>query len=361
MDEKTKQILEEVRELNKQRKFQEALDLINKNIEDDPAVYNALGFIKMNLGKYKESLKDYDEAIKREKNSAFLYSNKAFVYFRMQDWKNTILELNNAIKKNPTIPEFYELRAKANMLNNNTKESLEDIEEAIKLAPTQEKFYEKKKEIINIIQLKTETDNIAENIFENAREHFKKKEFYTAAALLQKAISIKETGEFYELIGICKNNLNNFEEGLKDLEKAKKLDPKKDSIYRNIAKTLLSLGGMTNYKKSLKEYDTAIKLDPKPIWYFERSYVYIRLQENKKALEDINITLKFDPNNPMFLTRKGDIYAYSGNIDKAIEYYDKALVIDPLNKEIYDKKEGALLAKEKKIDFSQFREKGMYG
>lgn len=361
MDEKTKEILEKVKELNKQRKFQESLDLLNNNMQEDPAVYNMLGFIKMNLGEYKEALKSYEEAIKREENSAFLYSNKAFVYFKMGDWKNTINELNKALEKNSNIPEFYELRAKAKMLGGDLNEALVDINKSIEMTPTNEKFYEKKKELQNIIQLKIETENIAETLFENAREHFKKKEIYVSTALLEQAIKIKETGEFYEMLGICKNNLNLLDEGILFLEKAKKLDPKRDTIYRNLAKTFLGLGGIENHKKALKEYDMAIKLDPKNIWYFERSYVYLRLQENKKALEDINTALKNDPYNAMFLIRKGDVYANLGNIDNALKYYDMALKLDPLNKELYEKKEGALLAKDKKLDSPKLREKGMYG
>ncbi|MFA5383054.1 MAG: hypothetical protein WC356_07850, partial [Candidatus Micrarchaeia archaeon] len=312
MDEKEKQILEEVKELNKQRKFKEALDLLNKNKIDDPTAYNMLGFIKMNLGKYKESLLDYDEAIKREKSSAFLYSNKAFVYFRMGDWKNTIKEIDNAIKENSNVPEFFELRAKANMLNKDIKQAIEDINKAIELNPTIEKFYEKKKEIQNIILLKKETEDIAENIFENAKEHFKKKEYYTAGLLIEQALNIKETSEFYEFLGVCYGALNDFENSLKNLEKAKKLDTKKDSIHRNLAKTLMALGGIENHKKALKEYNEAIKIDGKNIWYYERSYIYLKLKENKKAMEDIDKILKEDPNNSMFLTRKGDTYAYLG-------------------------------------------------
>ncbi len=361
MDEKIKEILEKVKELNKQRKFQESLELLEKNKQDDPAIYNMLGFINMNLGNYKQALKDYDNAIKKDKTSAFLYSNKAFVYFRMQDWKNTINEMNNAIENNSNVPEFYDLRAKAKMLNGDTKESIEDIDQAINLNPTQTKFYEKKKELETIIQLKEETANTAETLFEHAREHFKKKEFYTAKALIEQAIKIKETGEFYELLGMCETSLNELKDGLKYLEKSKKLDPKKDSVYRNIGKTLMGLGGLDNHKKALNEYDQAIKLDPKNIWYFERSYVYLRLGEHKKAMQDIDIALKNDPNNAIFLIRKGDTYAYSGNIDKALKYYDKALKIDPLNKEIYDKKEGALLAKDKQFGRTEIKEKGMYG
>ncbi len=361
MDEDTKKIIDQVKELNKKRKFQEALDLLNKSKKGEPTIYNMLGFVKMNLGKYEEALKDYDEAIKKEENSAFLYSNKAFVYFRMNDWKNTIKELNKAIKNNSNVPEFYELRAKAKMLDDNIKESLEDIDKAISMNPTQEKFYEKKKEIQNIIRLKKETENTAETLFEHAREYFKKKEFYNAVSLIQQSIKIKETGELYEFLGVCYASLNDFENGLKYLEKAKKLDPKRDSIYRNIAKNLIALGGIENHKKALKEYNKAIEIDKKSIWYYERSYIFLRLKENKKAMEDIDKALKIDPNNLMFLIRKADIYAHLRKIDKALKYYDKALEIDPLNKEVYNKKEGALLAKDKTLDLKEYTEKGMYG
>ena len=123
----------------------------------------------------------------------------------------------------------------------------------------------------------------------------------------------------------------------------------------------MGLGGIENHEKALKEYTNAINIDPKPHWYFERSIVYLRLKQKEKAMKDINIAIKKDPYNPMFLTRKGDIYATFGKFDEAIGMYDKALESDPINKDIYNKKEGAILAKEKQFGIKKISEKGMYG
>jgi tetratricopeptide (TPR) repeat protein len=53
------------------------------------------------------------------------------------------------------------------------------------------------------------------------------------------------------------------------------------------------------------------------------------LGRSQEAIATINENVKRNSNNPTFLTQLGDVYMNQDNLDKAIELFEQALVIDP--------------------------------
>jgi len=72
------------------------------------------------------------------------------------------------------------------------------------------------------------------------------------------------------------------------------------------------------------------------------SFAYYNLEENDKALEYINKSIEMMPNKDILYIRKGDIVARVNGIESAIKEYERAIELNPLNKEAYERKDNAI-------------------
>lgn len=60
-----------------------------------------------NLGKFPAALKEYEEAIKRNPNSAKYYSNLGTVYIKLMEWQRAKENFDIALKKDPAYIKAY--------------------------------------------------------------------------------------------------------------------------------------------------------------------------------------------------------------------------------------------------------------
>ena len=112
----------------------------------------------------------------------------------------------------------------------------------------------------------------------------------------------------------------------------------------------------------LGAYDETLRQDPNDyVTLYRRGVEYCRLGRYQAAMEDVDKALKLTPSKePDMLMHlyslKADIYIGLDDLDKALEYTDKALIIDPKSfSETY--KKGNILLEQKKSDeaFSTFQ------
>lgn len=105
----------------------------------------------------------------------------------------------------------------------------------------------------------------------------------------------------------------------------------------------------------LGAYDETLRQDPNDyVTLYRRGVEYCRLGRYQAAMEDVDKALKLTPSKePDMLMHlyslKADIYIGLDDLDKALEYTDKALIIDPKSfAETY--KKGNILLEQKKSD-----------
>src|SRR5262249_31369629 len=64
--------------------------------------------------------------------------------------------------------------------------------------------------------------------------------------------------------------------------------------------------------------------------YFSRHFVWLKLGEPQRALEDVNKVIELEPEpHPISFASRGDVYRHLGEYEKAIEDYNRAEAIDP--------------------------------
>ncbi len=132
-----------------------------------------------------------------------------------------------------------------------------------------------------------------------------------------------------------------------------------EKIYKALAFSYVDQGKL---KEAIKIYKKYIEKYPesKDIFgiYADMSFAYYNLEENEKALEVINKGIKLMPSKDILYIRKGDILSRVEGIEKAIKEYERAIELNPINKEAYNRIENAtaiMYRKGKKIE-----EKGIF-
>jgi len=120
----------------------------------------------------------------------------------------------------------------------------------------------------------------------------------------------------YNNRGVTYRERENYQQAIKDYDKAIDLDPKFVKTYYNRAITYDILG---NYQQALKDYDKAIELDPKEAKsYNNRGIVYGRLGNLPQAIKDFGKALELDPQYAAAYMNRGIAYHKLGNLPQAL-------------------------------------------
>lgn len=89
-----------------------------------------------------------------------------------------------------------------------------------------------------------------------------------------------------------------------------------------------------NFDLSIKNYSEALSIDPKNLKYnsiilSNRALAYVNKKELKKALDDINQSIKLNDKYLRAYLRRGDIKMKMGEYESAIFDYNKVKELDP--------------------------------
>jgi tetratricopeptide (TPR) repeat protein len=132
--------------------------------------------------------------------------------------------------------------------------------------------------------------------------------------------------ESYRYRGMAKAFNRDFESAKKDLFYSYILDSSNVRVYYQIGK-FYYLQDM--FDSSINWYSKAInKNSTDPDFYDSRALAYTGLKQLSKALDDINIALKFKPDNDIYLNNRGLIKQKQLKYQEALEDFNRVLKID---------------------------------
>ncbi|XP_054743977.1 small glutamine-rich tetratricopeptide repeat-containing protein alpha [Anastrepha obliqua] len=105
-----------------------------------------------------------------------------------------------------------------------------------------------------------------------------------------------------------------------------------------IAETLKNEGNRLmkdgKYNEALLQYNRAISFDPKnPIYYCNRAAAYIRLNYNENAVTDCKTALLYNPTYSKAYGRLGIAYSNLKKYSEAQQAYEKAIELEPDNRD----------------------------
>ena len=121
---------------------------------------------------------------------------------------------------------------------------------------------------------------------------------------------------------------------------------------------------MEDYEAAVTDFNAALLLDPMNAeLYVQRSRPLAKLKRLDEAMRDLNFALDLEPNSPRTLYYLGALYESTGDTNAALDYYEKALAVDPEFDEVYEskakllaqlgRKEEALAAIDKALEYAQ--------
>ena len=133
------------------------LDLPYKFIETDPydvnneIVINNLGYQKMEEGKFKEAIENFNKAIQIKTNFANPYNNRGFAYLKLGELEKAIEDIEYALKLDPKNSYGYKNRALYFIQINKKEEALVNLKVAQALG-FEEQYGEEVNDLIKKIE-----------------------------------------------------------------------------------------------------------------------------------------------------------------------------------------------------------------
>ena len=117
-----------------EKNFNQAFEIFNKLIENfsnDDSLYNNRGLINKRLGKIKDALNDFTNAIKiNKKNDVALY-NRSEVLLNQSELNASLLDINKALKLVTNNASYYNLRGVIYARQNKYDKAIKDFNKSI--------------------------------------------------------------------------------------------------------------------------------------------------------------------------------------------------------------------------------------
>lgn len=172
--------------------------------------------------------------------------------------------------------------------------------------------------------------NSAATMYELANIHVMKGELISAKLLLKKAIQINPDNKWYQLLlaQILQNNKQYVQASEIYKQLIKKEPDNFDYYYLNAM-----------LQTSAQQYDEAIKtynqLEKKSGFneqiVLARQNLYRLMGKKKEAYAEVQKLIDNNSDIPEYYGIMADMYKEDGDMDKALEYYNKVLAVDPSN------------------------------
>ncbi len=373
-------ILQQAKKANKDKRYAEAVKLVDKALQQNPNLADAYlerGKAKYYLDEYKTAIADFDLALKYKPNFADAYLARGKAKYYLDEYKAAIADFDLALKYKPNFADTYLERGKAKHYLDKYKAAIEDFDRALKYKPnlidayidrgksknllkqytaaikdfdraiaidpksigsyawrgTTYRVYLKQKERGNRdldFALKIEPKNPQNYvdlalIFTITKKHQAGIEFFTK----QIATSGKDTEFAYWWRADLYNSAGKYELAIADYQTYLKLKPKskvnfKSRAFQSISSNYLSL---EKYTEAIDYANKAIELNSKnDLALADRGSAFYSLKNYSAALADFNAAIAISPKTGRYYYWRGFIYAYGfSNYQQAIVEYDRAI------------------------------------
>ncbi|PHX53618.1 hypothetical protein CP500_020555 [Tychonema bourrellyi FEM_GT703] len=293
--------------LNSLERYEEALVFYDKAIEldeNDKLAWDWRGDVLNNLKRYEEALVSYDRAIELDANDKYAWRRLGGVLDNLKRYDEALVSYDRAIELDANYQWAWSLRG--NVLDNLERydEALVSLDRAIELdANDQYAWF------------------LRGNVLYNLERYDE------ALVSLDRAIELDPNDkDIWVLRGILLYNLKRYDEALVSYDRAIELDANDQSDWFSRGIVLYNL---KRYDEALVSYDRAIELDANYQWaWANRGYVLYNLKRYEEALVSYDRAIELDANDKYAWRRLGGVLDNLKRYDEALVSYDRAIELD---------------------------------
>jgi clan AA aspartic protease (TIGR02281 family) len=326
-----------------QENYQEALDFLNMEIEENPKngyAFAWIAAIRQHYQEYGRAITALDQALKyipkKDKTyRTWVYSNKADVYQELDEYDKALECISLAIAADPTDKSSFEKRAQLLFEQEKYAQADLDYQKMIELAPGDVMGYMglgRNQKMQNNYDAAIEQFNYAIKLSPDYASGYSFRgecyllqgKYNEAATDIVRALEINyDNKAFYHMQQLADSSITAIATKLR-VQAAKEPNENTWPYYLGVVHERKD-----NYKKAISYYKDALKLETNPIIANRISSCYEDLGNYSEALRYINMAIQADSTNEDFLRIRALIYDATGNTQESIGDWDKYISMDP--------------------------------
>lgn len=278
---------------------------------------------------YVLSIQYFNQAIQAKPYLAQPYFLRAIAKLNLEDYAGAEADASKALELNPYLADAWEVRGVARQNMGRSRAAADDYTQALKLIPRNRQIMFNKAIALGDMKEYGEASETFSDLikyypsFENAylgraRIHLANADTVAAVADIDKALSINSNAinAYIMRADIAINGSGDYEQALKDIDMAIKLQPRTAGLYINRAFLRYKLD---SYSGAMSDYDYALTLEPlNSVALFNRGLLLMEVSANDLALVDFNRVLELDPDDYRALFNRAVIHRAKGNYDEAV-------------------------------------------
>jgi tetratricopeptide (TPR) repeat protein len=340
-----------------QNKYSDALEAFNAAFLIDPINTNILlnrGFTFLFLHKKDEALSDINLLIRLRPYYKAYYA-RGYIYLELsQDsskyYLNAIDDFTKVINEKPDYSLAYNNRGSAYLNLGQLEKAKNDFDNAIRLSPTNTRIYvnfgliyahkNDHRKAIEYYSLALQNDSMDTLIFANrSKSYFYIGEYDLAIKDCLTAIKYDSTNSnIYVNLGLSLLMENIFSEANANFQKALMYDANNYLAYHGLGLLQVKMGGMDNMHllKGIQYFSKTIELKKDFVdAYTNRGNAYFGLGQIDLALNDYDKAISLDPTNPDVYNNRGLTYQALKKHHAAITDFTIAIRLNPTDARFY--------------------------
>lgn len=330
------------------REYLQAIDIfdrIEKRYSNRlAALFNARSECYFQLGKFKEALKDVQEARKHDPVDAFVMGNMAIIQSALGHHREALQSALQSLVIEPNQPWILYNCGIYHSKLGQQRMSMECYSKALALKPDMIAAYINRGNIYAKLGDHRRALDDARMVLKRSKDdkdihdallltglvclqrgaHEESLEAYRRALLKQ-----PKSPEAHNSMGYALANLYRYEQALRCFQDALKLDPKNEGALVNSAKVYQEQG---QYKKALDLLERVLSRDPESfLGRRVRAYVLLDMNRISAAHRDLEWTLERSPHDHFSMFKFSVVLHHQGRQDEALEWLEKAIKIHDRN------------------------------
>jgi tetratricopeptide (TPR) repeat protein/serine/threonine protein kinase len=307
-----------------------------------PAVYDALGLAKQQVGNYVAAVDAFSKALAANAKFADAYRHRAAAYQQLKKWAEAIADLDRFVELVPEPSDEITIERVA-ALAGRVYESIDaDRIDADRIDA--DRIDDALRDSARALELAGERPTakaialVARGAVRRKRDqHTGAIDDFRAAAVLDAKIAARVEQQLADtLLARGRQRLERAQQvrtksmldaAIDDLTESIKLDPKDDAYAaRGVAHNLAR-----EYEKALADFDRALTIDPLNVVALRnRGCTYNEQRRFDLAVHDFDAAIRLQPNDhPAAYNNRGLAYLVSGDFEKAIRDYTTAMNQSP--------------------------------